>query len=578
MYGVKVTMEDQIVLTNTLRDALLNTGNLPAQIDVQGQIYTVQHPINASQKSVVWMVTDCFGRPRAAKLAVCSDYEDRSFLSEVFHAAKLERSLVFARFDNAGIVSIDLPDHPAQHFVCFIEQWIEGRTLLDFLKQQTHLVTGTFLLAYVHGMCEALNALRAVKLQHDDLHMGNVMLENPALGMPPDRYSVKVIDTGNLKCISNNSSLLRGDHRQFVAHLVAIYNTIQQRKLLSVREKRFLEECEKLFRSMLDEDPSVALTDPEQIKTQFTFAFTRANAPRPATVTLQSPFEYISAEHLSEDRLLVEIFADSCPWLHKVSGPDPCIVSGPRGCGKSTMFRWLSIRTHLHKEKIDINEFRIAGFYISCSTDLQNRFGWIRTEALASRFKPEIVHYFNLLLVREVLQTLCLISERHDREEYWGLGAAQEQVIYEFICKTFEKSHPVLQGVSRLRQCLDMIEADMFHCHVQMLKGLNLEWPTPETLLGDFTGILVQEIGFVQDHRITFLIDDFSTHRIPEYVQAILLRIIWERRGTHIFKLSSEKYGTALSDSFNATVDAGREMVEIDCGREYMALERVRHF
>ena len=39
------------------------------------------------------------------------------------------------------------------------------------------------------------------------------------------------------------------------------------------------------------------------------------------------------------------------------------------------------------------------------------------------------------------------------------------------------------------------------------------------------------------------------------------------------FKLSSEKYGAALTDSLGATVDVSREMIEIDCGREYIALD-----
>ncbi len=566
-------MSDLAVFSQRLRNALLDADNLPVEITVRRQKYTVHAPVKAGQQAVVWQVADEFGRKRAAKLAVCGDYEEHSFLSEISYAAKLERNTVFARFESAGIVHLNILDDTDQCFVCFIEQWIDGLTLADFLKQEAAHVTSNFLLAYIRGMCEALNALQAVGLQHNDLHMGNVMLEMPAPGMPADQYAVKVIDTGNLRCVDEPTGIGQGDHRNFVRHLVAIYNTIRRKKLLPVREKRFLDEAEKLFRSMLDEDPSVALTDPEQIRSHFEFAFTRANAPRPARVALQSPFEYISAEHLSDDRLLVSIFADSCPWLHKVSGPDPCIVSGPRGCGKSTMFRWLSIKAHLHKDVMDIADFRIAGFYVSCSTDLQNRFGWIYTEALAAKFKREIVHYFNLLLVREVIQTLCSISDRKDREEFWGLGPAQEQTIYDFVRTAFMLSHPVLQGVSRLRQCLDMVEADLFHCHVQMLKGLNLEWATPETLLGDFTAMLVQEVSFFRDRKITFLIDDFSTHRLPENVQVILLRIIWERRGTHIFKLSSEKYGTALSDSFNATVDVAREMVEIDCGREYVALD-----
>jgi hypothetical protein len=108
-----------------------------------------------------------------------------------------------------------------------------------------------------------------------------------------------------------------------------------------------------------------------------------------------------------------------------------------------------------------------------------------------------------------------------------------------------------------------------------MLKGLNLEWTTPDAFISDLTSLLSEKLSFFRDRRMAFLLDDFSMHRLPEPVQIILNRIIWERGGTHIFKLSSEKHGAALSDSFDATVDVTREMIEIDCGREYMALDDV---
>src|SRR5438876_5090252 len=154
---------------------------------------------------------------------------------------------------------------------------------------------------------------------------------------------------------------------------------------------------------MLDTNPDVALRTPKKIREHFELAFTRASqeaGERP--VTLVSPFEFLSAEHITDDRLLVRIFAKSCPWLEKVSGPDPCLLTGPRGCGKSTIFRWLSLRAHLQKPAPEVEMLRLSGFYLSCSTDLQSRLAWIKTEALAKRFEREIVHYFNLLAAREI--------------------------------------------------------------------------------------------------------------------------------------------------------------------------------
>lgn len=148
---------------------------------------------------------------------------------------------------------------------------------------------------------------------------------------------------------------------------------------------------------------------------------------------LQEPFHYISAETIRSDKLLVDLFAESCPWKNDVCSPDPLVLAGPRGCGKSTIFRRLSLKGLLYKDIKEVTDSQIAGFYISCGTDLKNRVNWIKNENLARKFHGEIIHYFNLLLTREIVHTLNIIAMRDDRENLFGFGKSEEERFYKFI-------------------------------------------------------------------------------------------------------------------------------------------------
>ena len=257
----------RIQLSEQLKAALLNHVNLPQELVVGGRIYRPQEPVAGGFKGVVWKVIDEHGRLRAAKLAMYEDYKDRSFLQELFLAAKLEPYPQFARFVDAGIVELELGIEGKRRFVCFIEEWVDGLTLEGFLAEQRRYIDSAFVLAYVKATCAALLALETTGLRHDDLHMGNVMLGRPAPGVLDGKWVVRIIDTGSLKAADKPLTKEKDDHRNLVDHLIAIINTMKSRKPLALRERLFVEEAAGLLATMLDDDPSIALRDPKQIAT-----------------------------------------------------------------------------------------------------------------------------------------------------------------------------------------------------------------------------------------------------------------------------------------------------------------------
>lgn len=496
----------------------------PEGIKIGSQQYFPKEHVKSGTKGVVWQGRDEYNHPVAIKFTIYKDYEDRSFLEEASRASKLkDYPDSFARFEKVGLVELQLLNGQKRKFVCSIEEWIDGWTLESYLQQIE--IKGTFLRDYAKGMCEALNTLKTLNLRHGDLHQGNVMIAKPKPGtLDTSKLSVKIIDTGSLE--SMEAPLEKGgkdDHRWFTEHLVVIWNSIRRKKVLSLAERRFLKEIMPLLNSMLEEDKTVALCEPAKVSSQFDHTWTRCQYPQDEeAVKLQDPFDYIAAEHISSDKLLVNLFAESCPWLKLVSSPDPILLTGPRGCGKSMVFRRLSLKALLHKSTEEIEKSQVAGFYVSCSADLRNRFGWLTTEAMAKKFQKAIVHYFNLLLTREVIQALIAIGQREDRESLFGYGRGQESRIHSFLMGSLgitETEYLRLQGMTPMEHALEMVESALDKCYRLMIQGMSLQQGTEPTFLSDLTRLLSREIRYFNEKRLTFLVDDFSVHRISEPVQ-----------------------------------------------------------
>lgn len=562
---------DRIRLKEETRKALMSKEIVPRFVKIRERKYYPLEPHDSGFKGVVWKGRDDLGSSVAIKFAMSKDYENRSFHKEAILSNKLRGYPRFAQFIDAGIVKIKFPKC-SRTFVCFVEEWIDGPTLDSYL-QNSKSVSSEFLVCFVKMMCEALNNLQFNGLCHDDLHSRNIKIASPKVGsLTTDETEVKIIDTGSLKRVPTKKEI--DDHRWFVYHVIAIRNAIYKRKKLSTTERHFLQSVIPLLNKMLDEDKTVALVDPSKITEQFESTWNECCHPTDEREPkLDDPFHYISAETISSDKLLVDLFAESCPWKSGVLSPDPIVLTGPRGCGKSTIFRRLSLKGMLVKGVEEIKDSNIAGFYIACSTGLRNYVNWIRSQNLVRRFRGEIRHLFNLLITKEVVSTLNIIATRDDKESLFGFTCSEEKRLYRFVVEKLrvpKSDSKRLQGVSPMAHAFELIEAEIEKCHDVMVRGLSIQQKTQPAYILDLTNFLNKNIPYFRQRKIVFFIDDLSTRQIPKEVQTVLNDVILERAKNHIFKISSDKYGWFGLDSLASVGEKTREFREIDCGKFYL--------
>ena len=571
-------MNLRIEMNKEIKDYLSSIDNLGEDIEIEGKQYRLVEPISqAGYKSVLWKGVDNAGIEVAIKLATHDDYIERSYIDELQRASKLYRYEQFAKYFGAEPKKFD---GDKIKVIAFAEEWVEGVNLSD-LKN----VTPSFILSYVSQLTEVLNILKENDLRHDDLHLNNVMIVEPQKGSFSSELKIKVIDMGSLKTYRDplkESKKGFNDLKRFCEHLVILSNRLlfedNRRKILNTEEVLIRLEIKKLLDLILEEDQSRALSDPKTIKETFESAYFRSTTPQSNEgINLNDPFDYISAEHIGNDKLLNNLFAESCPWLEEVTSHVPILLTGPRGCGKSMIFRWLSLKSVILRKKENIIDAQIAGFYVSCSAELRNRFNLFQADVQTAQAKNEIIHYFNLLLCNEVIYTFLQISKREDRKEIFGIDDFIERKIYNYLIEALniEERRLFMQGVQPFEHIYEIISREMRYCYQIMLRRDKISSYTTLTFLADFTRFLKSNVEYFKNRSITFLLDDYSTHKISESVQKILNPILWDRQHSHIFKVSSEKLGMinimdSVTESSIATSDLSREYTEVDVGLKYI--------
>ena len=491
-------------------------------------------------------------------------------------------------------------------------EWVDGRTLEEFCESEAESLDVEVFLDLSRQFCEVLALLRREELSHTDLHEGNVMVVAGSSALSAAReLRLKVIDTGSLMTDEHRSNLLRGwrqelatlercgasspegaaltqelseridwfergDHAWVVRHLCTLVSMLRRHESrLPLAQRTFLSAVTPLLRRMIDQDVSMRLEDPAEMFHQMDMLWQSIVTPHAAP--LLTPFDLISAELIRSSDQLNHLFSDKCPWFDSCAGTDPVYIYGPRGCGKSTILRKISLPAILSASNAReiFAKWPYIGVYISCSTELRSRF-WLFPKESYPDIQGDVVMFFISLLVEALLEALELLRDGVVEQRLGqsvGLTRTAEQGIADVVCNRFELPAPgaKLGGVSWLAYAGRKLAIKRNELWRAILVSPSRRTPNP-ALLFDTCRDLERVLPLLREKHIAFLIDDYSNQRIPVELQRMLNQTIsFARQGNPIFKVSSEYQGVDLEG-----IQEGREVIEVNFGKEYVDLAETR--
>lgn len=464
-----------------------------------------------------------------------------------------------------------------------------GENLSSFLVRVKNIDT-SFLLAVTERILHVLYGCEAKGVaRHGDLHAGNILIGAEDLESYDDsmqrRQPIFVSDFGY--GATGGGKTPKDDYLGLAEIINMMIARVDYAKATATH-KQILQAIKPMFAKLLRESQGTERRRPVDIlhllkgikeKAIYTKSFTGPMTQQ--AILSRGSFQADAADGPGVGQFQVsemigerwewwlKLFVPTVPARSKILALDiPTVVTGPRGCGKTMLFRRLSERLMVECGPVpglpDPPEF--VAFYVNAN-DIADAFAHFPNNP-STDDEARLICFANLCVLADLLAVESASAARK--------GTIPSAPLLELVKRLLvsDANNSLIIGEDRLEKYRSILEQTkwMFPA-ADAARFPGYHEMSQHRWLPHFARQARNCCSWIDDRAILLFVDDYSMPRVSESIQRVLNRSLLQRSPEILTKMATEAWTTFLPlDSSGKTLQDGDDFQMVDLGEESLFL------